>query len=152
MDLTHCRLCWAKKWKAYMCGNNKTFAAKETVNKLRMSMWQKRNFAFYASHVLLITGMNMYNTGWFRQMDSVSHVYIFWTIHGMWMIYITFERGGPKFSNTTRWMLKRRRNARCTAVAYSVLMNSRSQKILCYIVAILLSTDAAARVCARRAL
>jgi len=22
-------------------------------------------------------------------------------IHGMWMIYITFERGGPKFSNTT---------------------------------------------------
>jgi len=42
-------------------------------------------------------------------------------------------------------MLKRRRNARCTAVADSVLMNSRTQKILCCIVAILLSTDAAAR-------
>ena len=43
------------------------------------------------------------------------------------------------------WMLKRRRNARCTAVADSVLMNSRTQKILSCIVAILLSTDVAAR-------
>ena len=50
------------------------------------------------------------------------------------------------------WMLKRRWNARCTAVADSVLMNSRTQKILCCIVAILLSTDVAARLCARRAL
>jgi len=50
------------------------------------------------------------------------------------------------------WMLKRRRKARCTAVADSVLLNSRTQKILCCIVAILLSTDAAARLCARRAL
>ena len=49
-------------------------------------------------------------------------------------------------------MLKRRRNARCTAVADLVLMNSPTQKILCCIVAILLSTDAAARLCARRAL
>jgi hypothetical protein len=49
-------------------------------------------------------------------------------------------------------MLKRRRNARCTAVAESVLMNLRKQKILCYIVAILLSTDAAARLCASRML
>jgi len=50
------------------------------------------------------------------------------------------------------WMLKRRRNARCTAVADSVWMKSRTQKILCCIVAILLSTDATARLCARRAL
>jgi len=48
-------------------------------------------------------------------------------------------------------MLKRRRNARCTAVVDSVLMNSRTQILFC-IVAILLSTDAAARLCARRAL
>ena len=41
-------------------------------------------------------------------------------------------------------MLERRRNARCTAVAVSVLMNSRTQKILRYVVAILLSTDVAA--------
>ena len=37
---------------------------------------------------------------WFKKMDSISYVYISWTIHGMWMIYITSERGGPKFSNT----------------------------------------------------
>ena len=41
------------------------------------------------------------NTGWFKKMDSISYVYISWTMHGMWMIYITFERGGPKVSNTT---------------------------------------------------
>ena len=29
-------------------------------------------------------------------MDSISYVYISWTIHVMWMIYIIFERGGPK--------------------------------------------------------
>ena len=50
------------------------------------------------------------------------------------------------------WMLKRRLNASCTAVADSVLMNSRTQKLLCCIVAILLSTDAAARLCDRRGL
>ena len=72
----------------------------------------------------------MWYTGWFKKMDSISYVYISWTIHGMWMIYITFERGGPKLSNTTGWMLKRRRNARCTAVADSVLINSRTQKNL----------------------
>ena len=49
------------------------------------------------------------------------------------------------------WTLKRRRNARCTAVADSVLMNSRTHKIVCCVVAILLSTDAAARLYARRA-
>ena len=36
-----------------------------------------------------------------QKMDSISYFYISWTVHGMWMIYITFERGGPKFSNTT---------------------------------------------------
>ena len=44
------------------------------------------------------------------------------------------------------WMLTRRRNARCTAVADSVLMNS-TQNILCCIVVILFSSDAA-RLCA----
>ena len=48
--------------------------------------------------------------------------------------------------------MKQRRNARRTAVADSVLMNSRTQKILYRIAVILLSTDAAARLCARRAL
>jgi hypothetical protein len=39
-------------------------------------------------------------------------------------------------------MLKQRRNARCTAVTDSVLMNSQTLKILRCILAILLSTDA----------
>ena len=43
-------------------------------------------------------------------------------------------------------------DAHCTAVADSVLMNSRTQKILCCIVSSLLSTVAAAWLCARRAL
>jgi hypothetical protein len=74
-----------------------------------------------------------YNTAWFKKMDSNSYVYISWTIHGMWMIYVTFQRGGPKFSNIAARMLKRRWNARCTAVADSDVMNSRTQKILCCI-------------------
>jgi len=44
------------------------------------------------------------------------------------------------------------RNARCTAVADSVLMNSQTQKILCCIVAILLSNDTTERLCAMLAL
>jgi hypothetical protein len=43
------------------------------------------------------------------------------------------------------WMLKRRRNARCTADANSILMNSQTQEILYCILAFLISTDAAAR-------
>ena len=41
------------------------------------------------------------NTGWFKKLDSNPYVFICWTIRGMWMIYITFERKGHKFSNTT---------------------------------------------------
>ena len=44
-------------------------------------------------------------------MDSNSYVFISWTIHGMWVIYVIFERGGPKFSNITARAL-----AYCTAV------------------------------------
>jgi hypothetical protein len=40
-------------------------------------------------------------TAWFKKMDSISYVYISWIIRGMWIVYITFERGDPKFSNTT---------------------------------------------------
>jgi hypothetical protein len=47
------------------------------------------------------------NTGLFKKMDSISYVYISWTIQGMWMIYTTFERGGPEFSNTTATAVQR---------------------------------------------
>ena len=49
-------------------------------------------------------------------------------------------------------MLKRRRNARCTAVADTVLLNSQTQKNLVLHSSHFVSTDAAARLCARRAL
>ena len=38
---------------------------------------------------------------WLKNMDSISYVYISWTIYGVCTIYIKFERGGPKFSNVT---------------------------------------------------
>jgi len=44
-------------------------------------------------------------TAWLKKMDSISYIYISWTIHGMWMVYITFERGGPKFLFTNRMEL-----------------------------------------------
>jgi hypothetical protein len=39
-------------------------------------------------------------TAWFKKMNSILYVYISLTIHGMWIIYTAFERGGPKCSNT----------------------------------------------------
>ena len=50
-------------------------------------------------HRSIYTDVRLYRV--IQKMDSILYVYIFWTIHDMWMIYITFERGGPKFSNTT---------------------------------------------------
>jgi len=37
------------------------------------------------------------NAAWFKKIDPILYVCISWTIHGMWMIYITFERGGLNF-------------------------------------------------------
>ena len=45
--------------------------------------------------------INIFNTAWFKKINSISCVYISWFIHGIWMIYITFEREDPKFLNTT---------------------------------------------------
>jgi len=42
-----------------------------------------------------------HNKPWLKKMDSISYVYISWTTQGIWMIYITVERGDRKFSNTT---------------------------------------------------
>ena len=36
-------------------------------------------------------------TGWLKKMDSISYVYITWTIYGMWMIYIIFGKGSLHF-------------------------------------------------------
>jgi len=67
-------------------------------------------------------------------------------------IYIIFERGGPKFSNiTARGLALVHSHA---AVSVESKMATMQHKIfcLCCIVAILLSTDAAAWLCARQAL
>ena len=60
---------------------------------------------------------------WFKKMDSISYIYISWTIHDTWMTYITFEREGPKFSNTTARALAWR-----TALQQRQL---RAQRLLC---------------------
>jgi hypothetical protein len=49
------------------------------------------------SHALL----NSKYTEWFKKMDRISYGYIFWAVYRMWMIYITFESGGPIVWNTT---------------------------------------------------
>jgi len=36
-------------------------------------------------------------TGWLKNLDSNFYVYISWTICGLWMIYIIFEREDPVF-------------------------------------------------------
>jgi hypothetical protein len=73
-----------------------------------------------------------------KNMDSISYVYISWNTYDMWIIYIKFERWGLRFSNTT-----------AIALLCKIFC---PQKILCCTVAILLSTDATSRMCARREL
>jgi hypothetical protein len=68
-------------------------------------LWPKCNRLLRLEHRLGAVTLSRWDgwwyTGWLKKTDSISYVYISWTIHGMWIIYITFERGGPKFSNTT---------------------------------------------------
>jgi hypothetical protein len=52
-------------------------------------------------HKEIFMNDTLQGTGWFKKMDSISYVCISWTMCCMWVIYITFGRGGPKFSNTT---------------------------------------------------
>ena len=74
-----------------------TSTERQFVIKLRHWFWKSK----LRKKFPLSKDNNNTNIGWFKKMDSISYVYISWTIHCMWMIYITFERGGPKFSNTT---------------------------------------------------
>jgi len=67
------------------------------------------------------------------------------------MIYITFERGCPKFSNK---QLERSLSTSPAAPSSESEMATMQHKIFCVrcIVTILFSTDAVARLCTRRAL
>jgi len=42
-------------------------------------------------------------------MDSILYIYISWTIHDIWMTYITFERRHPTFSITMGFRLMHNR-------------------------------------------
>jgi len=46
-------------------------------------------------HSLLHLSITLY-TAWFKNTDSISYVYISWTIYGMWMIYITYSNTTPR--------------------------------------------------------
>jgi len=48
---------------------------------------------WFARLILYKISKSLRTTGWFKKMDSISYVYISWTVKGTWMIYITFERG-----------------------------------------------------------
>jgi len=84
-------------------------------------------------------------------MDSISHIYISWTIYGTWMIHITFERGGPKFSNTAaRALAQRTAMQQCQLRAKWLLCSTRffafmsslklSRRLLCSVHFVFVST------------
>ena len=68
---------------------------------LRLALIISDYYSKNAKFVLFYSHSELIYTAWLKYMDSISYVYISWTMHGMWMIYITFEREGPKFSITT---------------------------------------------------
>ena len=64
-------------------------------------------------------------------MDSLSYIYIFWTIYDIWMIYISFERGDPKFrSILLELWLDRLAHSRA-AVPFESKMATMQHKIFC---------------------
>jgi hypothetical protein len=64
-----------------------------------------RNYRITCTHYMINEQYSMFSlscfTGWLKNMDSILYFYNSWTIQDIWMIYITFERGSPKFSNNT---------------------------------------------------
>jgi len=45
-----------------------------------------QDVSFFFKEAIQLGTYNYY-TAWFKKMDSISYVYISWTIYGMWMIY-----------------------------------------------------------------
>ena len=88
-------------------------------------LWQVVRYATFVCRYVSWPESVSY-TAWFKKMDSISYVYISWTIHGMWIIYITFETGDPKFSNTTARVLAKRK-----AMSVESKMATMQHKIFC---------------------
>ena len=64
-------------------------------------------------------------------MDSISYVYISWTIHGMWMIYITFEGGHRHFQlPSLERYIARLAHSRATA-SFESKMATTQYKMFC---------------------
>ena len=89
-------------------------------------------FYFYwscRSMIINVPAIGKINTAWFKKMDSFLYVYISWTIHGIWMTYITFVRRDPKV-----WNITPRALVFCTAVQQRQLrtkLAARQHKIFC---------------------
>ena len=82
------------------CSRNKLFSFDDPIYtyfiRVKSLSFTSRRIYCLGDSLQALTRENV-STGWFKEMESISYVYISWTIQGMWMIYITFERGGPKF-------------------------------------------------------
>jgi hypothetical protein len=68
---------------------------------LSLRYYSPVTLSFEATHSDIPTESVWTCTGWLKKMDSISYGYTFWSVHHIWMIYITFERGGPEIWNTT---------------------------------------------------
>ena len=66
-------------------------------------------------------------------MDSISYIYISWTIHDIWMIYIKFERGVSKFSITIDRALERSPSSQpCSSVRWEQNGYYAAQDFFCF--------------------
>jgi hypothetical protein len=95
--------------------------------------------------------INAGTIGRFKKMDSISYCFISWTIHHIWMTYITFEKGGSKVSNTIATALalrtavqqrQLRANWLLCSTRFFALVNSLdlSQRLWCSVRFIFVST------------
>jgi len=67
------------------------------VGLLWNSVRQLLKMSWLASKIFWKSAQWQWYAAWLKMMDSILYVYISLTIQGMWMIYITFETGGPSF-------------------------------------------------------
>jgi len=73
-------------------------------------------------------------------MDSILYVYISWTIHGMWKIYLTFEREDPRFSNTTASVLEWSPDAQlCSSIIWQQNCYHAAQEFFAFMISLKLS-------------
>jgi hypothetical protein len=96
---------WGTNWMAFKFHNPDSCLQQDSVTVRAGSSTVRIICLSHCRRKLVALELRAYRhgiyTGRLRKMDSISYVYISWTVHIIWMIYIQFERGGPKFVNTT---------------------------------------------------